>query len=269
MDKFIGGVGTAAILTAAVFVIAKLLFEAGVVKDSQTLKKFTVTYFYVFGIGAVYLAFAAYVKSVASGSVNMFDFGGVFEESEGFSAALALVREPELSKTLSGMNMPLYPYIAHLAGRICMEEYDLAGMWLNFMFAVAAAWLLRLWTEPALGEKRVCTLTLTALCLPGAFALFYPGGAACAAAFAMAACLAADRGRSVLSAVLMAAAVLMHKTGIILLLPYIWTMAGGYKKLVRSGKPVTVKPAVKYAAQYVLIGANALLIYAVIGGAWK
>ena len=266
MGQFIGHFGGFFILAAAALIAGVFTVEAGLVKKN-TLVTHTETALYTICIGAIYYFIMAYMQNTLKGQTNIFDFKAIFRFC-GIDKTIELYHNPTLSGAFSGLNMPLFPCIVHILGKIIFEQYEGIAVWLNFLFAAGGTCCLYSMACDFFGKKITPHMVFAVLTLPFMFLLFTPSTFGVVFGLVMAASYALYKKKVTLYAILGILSVLSGKLGIIAIIPLILSKTSDFSTFIRTlpEKEWVKNPYIKLGYFFFIIVIDGMILFLTIGG---
>ncbi len=268
MGQFIGHIGGFFILAAAVMIVGIFFWESGLVKDKRSVISAGKTAAFAAAIGLVYYFFMAYLRNIFGGQTNFFDFKKIFAFF-GTDKLLGLYQTPSFKESVSGLNMPLFIYLAHFVGGAVFKQYAGTALFLNFLAAAGGAVCISRLARDFYGDKGKDTAVFVIFSLPFAFALFTPACFGIVFGLAAAAAYALYKKKTVLYAVLAAAAILTSKLGLLtLLFPLIAKIPAAADLAQRVPKfKVFKNPYFRLGILLFVLTLNGFIIMLTMGGA--
>ena len=233
MGEFIGGAGAAFIMAAAVALVVKLMLDAGLIKDRESVIQNGKISLGCIIVGVVYISAAALMYNELHGQTNFFAFDKTLAFL-GTDSIIGQFEKPQLGELLKGMGMPLYPYIVHISGMLVFGKYLLSAEFISFVCACVSACLLHamLGRDSEIDDR----LMLLAASLPYAFVLFTPSYISLMVMFILMAAYALSGGNKKMWLIASVLAVLSGKAGIIafIILPFKDSIPGLIGKAQRA-----------------------------------
>lgn len=266
MGQFIGHAGGFLILAAVVVIFGVFTLEAGLVKK-DTLAVHGKIALYTTCIGIVYYFIMSYMKNTMVGQTNIFDFGAIFGFA-GIDKTMELYGDPTVSGGLSGLNMPLFPFLVHILGKIIFEQYAGIAVWLNFLFTTGGFCCLYAMACDFFERRVTPHMVFAILSLPFMFLLFTPAAIGVAFGLASGAAYALYKGKTPLYLVLGILAALCSKIGLIAIIPIFLSSISGFPKLVRSlpEKKWVSNPYIKLGYFFFITVMDGVIMFLTIGG---
>ncbi len=267
MGQFIGHTGGFFILAAVVLLAGIFTAEAGVVRNRAALKKNGKTALYVCCIGIVYYLIMAYFKNTTAGQTSIFDFGAVFDFL-GLDDMISTYGEPFIKDTLSGLGMPLFPFLVHILGKIIFEQYGGIAVWLNFLSAAAGMCCLYNMACEFFKKDVTPHMAIAVLSLPFAFMLFTPGSYGWTFGLVSASAYALYKGNTPLWLILGIIAALSNKLGILFIVPFVLSKINTFPAFVKrvSENKLTSNPYIRLGYLFFITSVDGAILFLAIGG---
>lgn len=219
MGKFIGGIGAAFILAAAAAVIVKLLIEINVIRSQENALRYGKISLMTIVIGAVYMSAAALIFNEMKDRTNFFDLEAIYAFL-GTDDILGLCENLKAANLFKGLNMPLYPCLVNVTGRLVFEQYVLTAQFVSFSAACVSSCMLYSMAEKKMDSESAENLMLLAASAPFAFMIFAPTYISLMVMFAVCGAYALSRNSKKGFIILAVLACLTGKIGILAFLIY-------------------------------------------------
>lgn len=260
MGLFIGHIGAFCLLAAAVLLVGKFLYEAGIVKQRESVTYSVKICGYTVILGMAYYFLMAYMKNTMSGQINFFDSEKLFLFG-GIDKVMEQIVDPSVSGSIKGWMMPLYTYLVHITGKVVFEQYLGTALFINFAgMATGMTCLAKLFCDD---NDKEAELIFGMLAFPFAGLLFTPAGFGAAFGLAAIAAYMFYKKHMRSYGVFLILAVLTNKLGLIAVLPLIFEQRS-WKNAIEY--VFSKSPYIRAAVLFTELSLNAAGMFLMIGG---